>query len=130
MSDRVSAESARSYFLPFILGNEGRSHGLSQRIFNKYGIVSLICDSRRNPLTVLSKSLFQQFKRRKHRLHTEFVLSGISSFFSLFSAISPAIFSDSSLIFPMESDKKLILVPSISGSAAAELSPVIIHLSE
>ena len=56
MSDRVSAESARSYFLPFILGNEGRSHGLSQRIFNKYGIVSLICDSRRHALDFLDFS--------------------------------------------------------------------------
>ena len=56
MSDRVSAESARSYFLPFILGNGGRSHGLSQRIFNKYGIVSLICDSRRHALDFLDFS--------------------------------------------------------------------------
>lgn len=56
MSDRVSAESARSYFLPFILGNEGRSHGLSQKIFNKYGIVSLICDSRRHALDFLDFS--------------------------------------------------------------------------
>ena len=56
MSDRVSAESARSYFLPFILGNEGRSHGLSQRIFNKCGIVSLICDSRRHALDFLDFS--------------------------------------------------------------------------
>lgn len=56
MNDRVSAESARSYFLPFILGNEGRSHGLSQRIFNKYGIVSLICDSRRHALDFLDFS--------------------------------------------------------------------------
>ena len=56
MSDRVSAESARSYFLPFILGNGGRSHGLSQRIFNKYGIISLICDSRRHALDFLDFS--------------------------------------------------------------------------
>lgn len=60
MSDRVSAESARSYFLPFILGNTKQAHGLSMRIFNKYGIVSLICDSRRHALDFLdfsSKSL-------------------------------------------------------------------------
>lgn len=60
MSDRVSAESARSYFLPFILGNVKQAHSLSQRIFNKYGIISLICDSRRHALDLLdfsSKSL-------------------------------------------------------------------------
>ena len=42
--------------MPFILGNTKQSHKLSQRIFNKYGIVSLICDSRRHALDLLDFS--------------------------------------------------------------------------
>ena len=56
MGDRVYLENARAYFLPFILGNTKQSHKLSQKIFNKYGIVSLICDSRRHALDFLDFS--------------------------------------------------------------------------
>ena len=66
MGDRVYLENARAYFLPFILGNTKQSHKLSQKIFNKYGIVSLICDSRRHALDLLD------FSSRSIRLcHTD-----------------------------------------------------------
>lgn len=39
-------EEARCYFIPFLLGDNSTSHHLSKRIFRKYGIISLILDTK------------------------------------------------------------------------------------
>lgn len=47
MNKRRIKEEARLYFIPFILGDNAKAHKLSLKIFRKYGIVSLILDSKR-----------------------------------------------------------------------------------
>ena len=42
-------EEARSYFIPFLLGDNEVSHKLSRRIYKKYGIVCFIIDDRMTP---------------------------------------------------------------------------------
>lgn len=42
-------EEARSYFIPFLLGDNEVSHKLSRRIYKKYGIVCFIIDSKISP---------------------------------------------------------------------------------
>ncbi len=48
MSDNTLKNEARNYFVPYLLGNSKKAHGLSLRIYKKFGIVSVICDSRRS----------------------------------------------------------------------------------
>ena len=48
MSDKALKNEARNYFVPYLLGNCKRSHGLSLRIYKKFGIISVVCDSRRS----------------------------------------------------------------------------------
>lgn len=47
MKNRFVREDAKHYFLPFILGNDARSHLLSLKIFHKYGIISFVCKKKR-----------------------------------------------------------------------------------
>lgn len=54
MKDRQARESARRYFVPFILGNSARSHRIALRIYLKYGIIPIICDQRRSFIGALS----------------------------------------------------------------------------
>lgn len=44
MSNRDVRESARQYFVPYILGNTALAHRLSARIFFRYGILPIVCD--------------------------------------------------------------------------------------
>jgi len=48
MSNKDVKEYASTYFLPFLLGSNRRSHKLSAKILRKYGIVSLILDEKRS----------------------------------------------------------------------------------
>lgn len=54
MKDRQARESARRYFVPFILGNSTLSHRIALRIYLKYGIIPIICDQRRSFIGALS----------------------------------------------------------------------------
>ena len=47
MSDKTLKNEARNYYVPYLLGNSKKAHGLSLRIYKKFGIISVICDSRR-----------------------------------------------------------------------------------
>ena len=48
MSDKTLKNEARNYYVPYLLGNSKKAHGLSLRIYKKFGIISVICDSRRS----------------------------------------------------------------------------------
>lgn len=48
MSESTFKDEARLYYVPYILGNTPEAHKLSRRIYRKFGIISVICDSRRS----------------------------------------------------------------------------------
>ena len=48
MKKKQIREEARLYFVPFLLGDTITAHKLSFKIFKKYGIVSLILDTKKN----------------------------------------------------------------------------------
>lgn len=56
MGTKDVRESARQYFVPYILGNTALAHRLSAKIFLRYGIVSLICDQHPSFLGALDPS--------------------------------------------------------------------------
>ncbi len=43
MTARAIRETANQSILPVLLGNTGRAHRLSARLFRRFGVVSLIC---------------------------------------------------------------------------------------
>lgn len=47
MDKKALREDARSYFVPFILGNNAASHKLSRQIYKKYKIICFILDDKR-----------------------------------------------------------------------------------
>ncbi|MBE6592562.1 MAG: hypothetical protein E7642_01045 [Ruminococcaceae bacterium] len=48
MGERTLKDEARLYYVPYILGNTPEAHRLSRSIYHKFGIISVICDSRRS----------------------------------------------------------------------------------
>lgn len=56
MKDRALLREARLYFMPLLLGSNRLSHRLCAATFNRYGIVSLILDTKRSPRDLVSVS--------------------------------------------------------------------------
>ena len=50
MKDRQARESAREYFVPYILGGSAHAHAIAAQIYFRYGIVSLVCDQHPSPI--------------------------------------------------------------------------------
>ena len=56
MSNKDVREYASTYFLPFVLGSNRRSHKLCAKILRKYGIVSFVLDEKRSMYDLLPLS--------------------------------------------------------------------------